>query len=196
MVRLIDLPEYERDHLIGKNLSPLGPECWTKPDKPVEEMRVALITTAGLHFRDEEAFDFTDATFRPIPSDEDADNLKRLGIKASIRRVENNILINRLRKYDYDMFMRKYYQFKIPVPLLMRSYFLSQYVDVQNMWNYAGVNNPAVDFLVGDIAGNGARRHTDCCTVDDAIRIAVDRVAQHLSDFVDAPRGLGAGQGR
>jgi D-proline reductase (dithiol) PrdB len=38
-------------------------------------MRVALITTAGLHFRDEEAFDFTDATFRPIPGDEDADNL-------------------------------------------------------------------------------------------------------------------------
>ena len=75
MVRLIDLPEYERDHLIGKNLSPLGPECWTKPEKPVEDMRVVLITTAGLHFRDEEAFDFTDATFRPIPSDEDADNL-------------------------------------------------------------------------------------------------------------------------
>jgi D-proline reductase (dithiol) PrdB len=75
MVRLIDLPEYERDHLIGKNLLPLGPACWTKPEKPVEEMRVAIITTAGLHFRDEEAFDFTDATFRPIPSDEDADNL-------------------------------------------------------------------------------------------------------------------------
>ena len=38
-------------------------------------MRIALITTAGLHFRDEEAFDFADATFRPIPGDEDANNL-------------------------------------------------------------------------------------------------------------------------
>ena len=75
MVRLIDLPEYERDHLIGKNLAPLGPECWRKPEKPLEEMRAALITTAGLHFRDEKAFDFTDATFRPIPGDENADNL-------------------------------------------------------------------------------------------------------------------------
>lgn len=75
MVRLIDLPEYEREHLIGKNLSPLGPECWTKLEKPLEEMRVAIITTAGLHFRDEEAFDFADATFRPIPGDEDANNL-------------------------------------------------------------------------------------------------------------------------
>ena len=75
MVRLIDLPEYEREHLIGKNLPPLGPECWTKLEKPLEEMRVAIITTAGLHFRDEEAFDFADATFRPIPGDEDANNL-------------------------------------------------------------------------------------------------------------------------
>ncbi len=75
MVRLIDLPEYERDHLVGKNLPPLGPECWSKSEKPLAQMRVALITTAGLHFRDEEAFDFTDATFRPIAGDEDADNL-------------------------------------------------------------------------------------------------------------------------
>jgi D-proline reductase (dithiol) PrdB len=75
MVRLIDLPEYERDHLIGKNLPPLGLECWTKLEKPLADMRVALITTAGLHFRDEEAFDFADSTFRPIPGDADANNL-------------------------------------------------------------------------------------------------------------------------
>ena len=58
MVRLTDLPDYEREHLLGKNLSPLGPPCWTTHDKPLSEMRVALITTAGLHFRDEAAFDF------------------------------------------------------------------------------------------------------------------------------------------
>jgi len=38
-------------------------------------MRVALITTAGLHFRDEDAFDFADASFRPVPNAEDAKNL-------------------------------------------------------------------------------------------------------------------------
>ena len=75
MVRLTDLPEYEQDHLLSKNLPPLGPECWTKPEKPLAQMRAALITTAGLHFRDEEAFDFADATFRPIPGDADANNL-------------------------------------------------------------------------------------------------------------------------
>jgi len=75
MVRLIDLPEYEREHLLGKNLQPLGPACWTKLEKPLSQIRVALITTSGLHFRDEAGFDFTDATFRPIPGDADASNL-------------------------------------------------------------------------------------------------------------------------
>ena len=75
MVRLADLPEYERDHLLSKNVPPLGPACWTKQVKPLARMRVALITTAGLHFRDEEAFNFADATFRPIPGDADANNL-------------------------------------------------------------------------------------------------------------------------
>jgi D-proline reductase (dithiol) PrdB len=34
-----------------------------------------LITTAGLHFKDDPAFEFSDATFRPISGDEDANNL-------------------------------------------------------------------------------------------------------------------------
>jgi D-proline reductase (dithiol) PrdB len=38
-------------------------------------MRVALITTAGIHFQDDESFDFTDASFRPIPGEEDCSNL-------------------------------------------------------------------------------------------------------------------------
>ena len=75
MVRLTDLPEYEREHLLNKTHAPLGPPAWTLHSKPLAEMRVALITTAGLHFQDEEAFGFTDDTFRPIPGDADANNL-------------------------------------------------------------------------------------------------------------------------
>ena len=75
MVRLSDLPEYERDHLLGKNLGPLGPLPWTDMSKPLSQMRFALITTAGLHFRDAPAFEFTDATFRPISVEEDANDL-------------------------------------------------------------------------------------------------------------------------
>jgi D-proline reductase (dithiol) PrdB len=75
MVRLTDLLDDEREHLLSKSQPPLGPFFWTKRNKPLSEMRVALITTAGLHFRGEQAFDFTDASFRPIPSEADADNL-------------------------------------------------------------------------------------------------------------------------
>ena len=75
MVRLRDLPEYERAHLLAKNLPPLGPPVFNRPNKSLEQMRVALLTTAGLHFRDEPAFEFADATFRPIDGGEDADKL-------------------------------------------------------------------------------------------------------------------------
>ena len=75
MVKLADLPDYEREHLLSKNLPPLGPAVWTVPNKPVNEMRFALVTTAGLHFRDDPAFEFADATFRPIDGNEDPDNL-------------------------------------------------------------------------------------------------------------------------
>lgn len=75
MVRLADLQEYERDHLLHKNIGPLGPPVWAKTDLPLTETRIALITTAGLHFRDDPAFEFADATFRVISNDEDPDNL-------------------------------------------------------------------------------------------------------------------------
>lgn len=75
MVRLADLPDYEREHLLSKCMPPIGPAAWVDNSKPLAQKRIALITTAGLHFRDDPAFEFADASFRPIPNDEDADNL-------------------------------------------------------------------------------------------------------------------------
>ena len=75
MVRLTDLPDYEREHLLSKAQPPLGPPAWTHLTKDLAELRVALITTAGLHFRDDPAFEFIDSTFRPISGNEDANNL-------------------------------------------------------------------------------------------------------------------------
>lgn len=75
MVRLTDLSEYEREHLLIKDVGPIGPDVWVQNSKPLNTKRIALITTAGLHYRDNEAFQFSDATFRPIPNGEDAGNL-------------------------------------------------------------------------------------------------------------------------
>ncbi len=80
------------------------------------------------------------------------DNLKRLGIRAVLRRVESNQMTNRLRSYDFDATVRKFYTWKVPFPTRMRSQFTSQYADLPNMTNYAGIKNPAVDFLVEKIA--------------------------------------------
>jgi D-proline reductase (dithiol) PrdB len=75
MVRLTDLPDYEREHLLSKNEPPLGPPVWQSLGKEISELRIALITTAGLHFRDDPAFEFADSTFRPIFGNEDSNNL-------------------------------------------------------------------------------------------------------------------------
>ena len=75
MVRLADLPDYEREHLLSKNQPPLGPPAWTTLSKTISELRIALITTAGLHFRDDPNFDFADSTFRPISGSENANDL-------------------------------------------------------------------------------------------------------------------------
>ena len=80
------------------------------------------------------------------------ENLKRLGIHTVLRKLENNLMVNRLRTYDYDATIRKFYTFTVPYPSRMRSQFTSQYADSPNMLNYAGIKNPAVDSLVEKIA--------------------------------------------
>ena len=80
------------------------------------------------------------------------DNLNRLGIDTVLRKVENNLMVNRLRTYDYDATIRKFYTFNVPYPSRMRSQFTSQYADLPNMWNYAGIKDPAVDFIVEKVA--------------------------------------------
>ncbi|MEM7080873.1 MAG: glycine/sarcosine/betaine reductase selenoprotein B family protein [Pseudomonadota bacterium] len=75
MVRLADLPEYERQHLLAKNLPALTPAAWTAPSKPLSDMRFALLTTAGLHYRDAENFAFADASYRPLQIADDSREL-------------------------------------------------------------------------------------------------------------------------
>lgn len=75
MVRLADLSSYDRDHVLMKQLPPLEPFSWVKRTKPLSEMRFAVITTAGLHFRGEENFALADASYRAIAGDQDTANL-------------------------------------------------------------------------------------------------------------------------
>ena len=76
------------------------------------------------------------------------ENLKRLGIQATVRRVEANIHTNRARRYEFDMTMQKIYTHRIPRPTLMRSLMGSDGAELPNLLNYAGIDSPAVDALV------------------------------------------------
>lgn len=75
MVKLSDLSRYDRDHVLMKQLPPLQPFSWVEATKPVSEMTFAVITTAGLHFRGEQNFKLSDASYRAIPGNEDTANL-------------------------------------------------------------------------------------------------------------------------
>lgn len=80
-----------------------------------------------------------------------AENLSRLGIETKLRRVEGNQMTHRMRYFDFEATIRKYYQFKIPLAYMLRGFFLSENADRPNMTNYAGIRNPAIDFLVEKI---------------------------------------------
>ena len=68
MVKLSDLSPETAQHLLDKDC----PEFETAPfvaGPALRERRVAIVTTAGLHRRDDENFDLSDLSYRVIPSD-------------------------------------------------------------------------------------------------------------------------------
>ena len=115
-----------------------------------------------------------------------AENLTRLGIDAVLRRVERNILTNRLRSYDFDATVRKLRVGEMPDRHRLRSQFTSQYADLPNMRNYAGIQNPAIDFLVEKILESDTEE-----AMNTAGR-ALDRVLLH--SFYVIPDGHPAGR--
>ena len=133
------------------------------------------------------AFEFvisrTDADRMLMPY---VDNLQRLGIHTTLRKVESTLMANRLRNYNYDATVRKFYTYAIPYPSRMRSQFTSPYVDPPNMFNYGGIKNPVVDFLVEKIAGATTEKE-----MNTAGR-ALDRVL--FWNFYVIPDGYPAGR--
>jgi D-proline reductase (dithiol) PrdB len=78
MVRLADLPEWEREHMLDKTREISGFEGrpWKKP-LPLKRLRIALVTTAGLHRRGDRPFgpSATALDYRVIPGDTPASEL-------------------------------------------------------------------------------------------------------------------------
>lgn len=68
MVRLNELPAYDREHLLAKN-RPLFPTQPWVTGPPLAERRVAIVTTAGLHRRGEQHFFRRTGAYRVFPGD-------------------------------------------------------------------------------------------------------------------------------
>ncbi|MDL0429613.1 extracellular solute-binding protein [Marinobacter sp. TBZ242] len=74
-------------------------------------------------------------------------NLAKLGIDVSVRLVDTNQYIQRLREFDYDMTVQSIGQSDSPGNE-QREYWHSSNVDAKGSRNYMGVDSPVVDELV------------------------------------------------
>ena len=72
MVRLADLHEAEAKHLRARAdaMSPVEPAPWISP-KPLRECKIAIVSTAGLHRRDDAPFALGAVDYRLLPGDVD-----------------------------------------------------------------------------------------------------------------------------
>jgi len=74
-------------------------------------------------------------------------NLKRLGIVAKVRLVDQTQYINRLRKFDFDMIVFGWGQSESPGNE-QRNYWTTVAADNPNSRNFAGIRDPVIDQLV------------------------------------------------
>ncbi len=78
------------------------------------------------------------------------DNLKKLGIKASLRTVDSSQYQRRLQSFDFDMIVHSIGQSHSPGNE-QRFYFGSAAADQEGSRNYMGLKSPAVDKLIDRI---------------------------------------------
>lgn len=110
MVRLADLPEWEREHLLEKARE--APHFTTRPwvKGPIlSKRRVAIVTTSGVHRRTDRPFSLIpDTDYRVIPGDTRADELVMSHISVNFDRSgfqqDLNVVfpIERLRELAQD----------------------------------------------------------------------------------------------
>lgn len=74
-------------------------------------------------------------------------NLRRLGVDVSVRLVDQTQYINRLRSFDYDMFIFTWGQSESPGNE-QRNFWSSAAADNPSSRNFAGIRDPVVDELI------------------------------------------------
>jgi D-proline reductase (dithiol) PrdB len=86
MVRLADLTTIEADAMRGMPADPLPGSPYVS-GPPLNQRRVAILTTAGLHQRDQPNFFAGDSTYRVIPGDVSGNDLVMSQVSVSFDRT-------------------------------------------------------------------------------------------------------------
>jgi D-proline reductase (dithiol) PrdB len=86
MVHLTQMPDHLRDALVNQELPDYGTTPWVAA-RPLAESRVAIISTAGLHRRDDSPFVPGAGDYRVIPDDADMDDLVMSHISTNFDRT-------------------------------------------------------------------------------------------------------------
>ena len=110
MARLSDLPESLRNHLLhlAEQEMPTVEECAFVSGPPLNERRVALISTAGLHRRGDRPFEIGATDYRVIPGDAGPEDLVMSHISTNFDRtgfqLDWNVMLplERLREMAAD----------------------------------------------------------------------------------------------
>jgi microcin C transport system substrate-binding protein len=164
-----DLPRDEELAILDRYRAELPPRVFTTPYRapatdasgwPRDNLRTAfeLLGKAGWVVRDMQlvhAVTGQPMTFEILlvsPAFERivlpfARNLKRLGIDARVRLVDQSQYINRLRSFDFDMLVSGWGQSDSPGNE-QRGYFSSAAADQPGSRNYAAIRNPVIDALI------------------------------------------------
>jgi D-proline reductase (dithiol) PrdB len=111
MVRLADLPDWERAHMLDKltGLEEFSGRPWVKPP-PLTEARIAIVSTGGLHARNDRPFgpSATATDYRIIPGDTAAMDLVMSHQSVNFDRTgfqeDHNVAfpLDRLRELAHD----------------------------------------------------------------------------------------------
>ncbi len=162
-------PEGEELEILNRYRDRLSPEVFTKPyrapktdgsGRSRQNLKIAreLLAEAGWKVRDlklmheqtGEHMSFEILLVSPaferivIPFTE---NLKRLGVEARVRLVDQSQYLNRIRAQDFDMIVGGWGQSASPGNE-QRSYWGSYAADQPGSRNYAGIKDPVIDELI------------------------------------------------
>ena len=99
MVRLSTFAEKEREHLLNLPC-PTFPETPFLPPLILENSRIAVVSTAGLHRRSDQPFMLGDPGYRLIPADIDGDDLVMSHVSTNFDRTGFQLDMNMVLPLD------------------------------------------------------------------------------------------------